>query len=757
MRTTLLATCARILPAAGALACAIAAPAALAQTRATPPTTSDAAIAPISEATIAAARARAAKTVKAMQEDEKTTLTHGAMAMPMGPGMSVPEGAVPGAGYVPGIARLGVPALTESDASLGVAWVMGMRKDGATAMPSGLAMASSWNPQLLYEGGAMIGSEARAKGFNVLLAGGANLMRDPRGGRTFEYLAEDPLLTGDLVGAAIAGVQSNHIISTIKHFALNGQETGRKFADSRIGDAAARESDLLAFQIGIEKGHPLSVMCAYNKVEGAKACGNTYLLDTVLKRDWGYPGFVMSDWGAVDALDYAINGLDQQSGDQLDAKVFFGAPLAEAAKSDPRYKARLDDMNARVLTAIYAAGIDQHPATPGGAIDFDAHAKVAEETARQGIVLLRNAGNALPLARRAQRIALIGGYASKGVLSGGGSSQVQGESGPAVSIPLGLEGPFADFFAKAYHASSPLKAMRALAPQATITWAPGDDIGAAVAAAGRADVVVVFATKWSSEGFDQADLSLPDGQDAMIAAVAKANPKTIVVLETGNPVTMPWLESTAAVLEAWYPGARGGEAIASVLFGETNPSGHLPITFPRSVDQLPRPVLDGYASLEPDFAGAPPTPDAKLPVDYAIEGSDVGYRWFARKNESALFPFGYGLSYTTFAASGLSSDGTSARFTLTNTGSRAGADVGQVYLVSRAGKPIRRLVGYARLDLAPGASQTATVPIDPRLLADWNGSGWTMPAGDYVFALGSDAEHIGESVSVRLKTKTWKD
>ena len=266
-----------------------------------------------------AADARAAATVRQMTADEKVVLTHGIMPLPLGgPTPPIPADAIAGAGYIAGIERLGVPALKETDASLGVSYVMGIRKDGATALPSGVAQAASWNPELMYRGGAMIGSEARAKGFNVLLAGGVNLMRDPRNGRTFEYLAEDPLLSGMLVGAAIRGIQSNNIISTIKHFALNGQETGRKYVDVKISEGAARESDLLAFQIGIEQGQPGSVMCAYNRVHGEQACANDWLLNKVLKQSWGYKGFVMSDWGAVPNLEAALKGLDQQSGEQLD-------------------------------------------------------------------------------------------------------------------------------------------------------------------------------------------------------------------------------------------------------------------------------------------------------------------------------------------------------------------------------------------------------------------------------------------------------
>jgi beta-glucosidase len=703
------------------------------------------------------AEARAEQTLRAMQPNEKTILTLGIMPLALMPSWpAVPAEALPGAGYIPGIARLGIPALKETDASLGVAQSANTDKAGTTALPSGVAMAATWNPELLRRGGAMIGAEARAKGFNVLLAGGANLTRDPRNGRTFEYLSEDPLLTGTLVGASISGVQSNRIISTIKHLALNGQETGRKFADVQIGEAAARESDLLAFQIGIELGNPGSVMCGYNRVKGQQACASNWLLSDVLKRDWGYKGFVMSDWGAVPSLDAAVRGLDQQSGSQLDPAAFFGAPLAAKAKADKRYALRLDDMNRRILWAIYANGVDA-PAAPPTKIDHAAGARVAQEVAEQAIVLLRNTRNVLPLAKTAKRILILGGYANVGVPSGGGSSQVQGPGDPVVSVPGAGTGPLAGFTTQSYHGSSPMAAIQSRVPGATVTYRDGSYISEALTQAARADVTIIFATKWAGEGQDQPDLTLPHGQDALIAAVAAANPNTIVVLETGNPVEMPWLDKTAAVLEAWYPGARGGEAIASVLFGETNPSGRLPITFPQSVSQLPRPTLDGFATLEPDFLGNPPKPDSQLPVNYDLEGSDVGYRWFARTGAKPLFPFGFGLSYTQFAASGLTTDGATARFTLTNTGARAGATVGQLYLVSRNGQPKRRLVGFDRVELAPGASQTVSVKIDPRLLADWSKGGWSIAAGDYGFALGDDAERLGAVVTARVPARRWTD
>ena len=700
---------------------------------------------------------RAERVVEAMQPEERTILTHGVMALKLFPGApDLPEEAVPGAGYISGIPRLWVPSLRETDASLGVAWAAGARRDKATALPSGMAMGATWNPDLIERGGAMIGGEAHAKGFNVLLAGGINLIRDPRNGRTFEYLSEDPLLSGALGAAAVNGIQSQHVISTVKHFALNPQETGRHFMSVTIGDAAARESDLLAFQIAIERSQPGAVMCAYNKVNGVQACGSDYLLNQVLKRDWGYRGWVMSDWGAVHSLEDALRGLDQQSGEQLDERVYFGDLLAQEAASDPAYAARLEDMNRRILRSMFAVGVDKHPAQPAE-IDFAANAKVARETAAQGIVLLRNKDGALPLAASARSIAVIGGYADTGVLSGGGSSQVLGE-GPAATIPIGGSGAFSAFIAQNFQNSVPVEAIRARAPNATVRYRTGRYLTDAVDIAREADVAIVFATQWMTEGLDVPDLALPDGQDALIAAVAAANPNTIVVLETGGPVVMPWLDQTTAVLQAWYPGGEGADAIAAVLFGEVNPSGHLPVTFPASTEQLPRKRIDGSLTVEPNFLGKG-EPGQTLDADHDIDGSDVGYRWFARTGAEPLFPFGFGLSYTRFEheAIRLGRGGLSASVTVRNTGERAGADVAQVYLVEAPGGPVRRLAGFARVELAPGESKTVTIPLEPRIVAEWADGGWRRAAGEYRFALGHSATELGPVVSHRFAEKRWTD
>ena len=697
--------------------------------------------------------ARAAAVERRMTDAERVTITHGILAIPFGD-TKVPEGVPLGAGYVAGIPRLAVPALTETDASLGVAYVGGLRKDGATALPSGLAMGATWDPALLRRGGETIAGEAHAKGFNVLLAGGINLVRDPRGGRNFEYLGEDPLHSGLLGGAAVAGIQSRHVIATVKHFAINAVETGRQFHNAIIGTPALRMSDLLAFEIAIERGTPGAVMCAYNRVNGASACGNDALLNGTLKRDWGYKGFVMSDWGAVHGLDFALKGLDQQSGEQLDDKVYFADALSAAARGDARYRTRLADMNRRILRSMFAVGVDTHPPAIAP-IDFAANARVAQQVAEQGIVLLRNRG-VLPLAATARRIAVIGGYADSGVLSGGGSSQVQGVGGPAIAIPT-IDGPFAALLAQSYQRSAPLAAIRARAPKADVVFRNGRYIADAVTAAKQADVAIVFATQWMTEGLDAPDLSLPDGQDALIAAVAKANPNTIVVLETGSQVLMPWLDDTAAVLEAWYPGARGGEAIAAILFGDVNPSGRLPVTFPASVDQLPRPKLPGSDTIEPDFMGKG-KPGQTLDIDYGIEGADVGYRWFANRHAAPLFPFGFGLSYTTFAHGPLTivpGPTPVARFTVTNTGKRDGAEVGQVYLVGTPGGATTRLAGFAKVQLKPGERRMVEVPIDPRILADWQDGKWTMAAGTYRLALGTSATQLETATGVALPMRRW--
>ncbi|MBP2512308.1 beta-glucosidase [Sphingomonas sp. PvP018] len=718
------------------------------------------------------ARRRAEAIVARMTIDEKIKLAHG-LFPPMAAGKTT-DTLIPSAGHIDGIARLGVPLVRESDASLGVANQVEQRKgDVATALPSGLATAASFDPEIARAGGAMIGAEARAKRFNVLLAGGVNLTRDPWNGRNFEYLGEDPLLAGSMAGAHIAGVQSNHIVSTVKHLALNAQETGRMVVDARIGEADLRMSDLLAFQIAIERGKPGSVMCAYNKVNGDWACENKHLMTDVLKRDWGYRGWVMSDWGAVHSTAKAANaGLDQQSGQELDKAIYFGAPLKAAVADGSVSRARLDDMIVRYLTGLIETGAYDTPMPAAEApIPYARHATVAQDAAESGIVLLKNDRDMLPIARTAKRIVLIGGRADVGVLSGGGSSQVRSVGGAPIEIPL-TSGAAMSFARYTYHASSPLRAIAAALPGAVVTFVDGKDTDAAARAARDADMAIVFATQWTTEAQDVATLSLPDNQDALIAAVAKAQPRTVAVLETGGPVLMPWIDAVPAVLQAWYPGQRGGEAIANILTRRVSPSGRLPITFPAAATQAPRPApvgLDRLTSVEAQAAANPANAAAiqleSFPVDY-VEGADVGYRWYEKQHQRPLFAFGHGLSFTSFAYRNPVVTGgrrLSVTFDVVNTGRRAGADVPQIYVAQAAADGAgtatpMRLAGFTRLTLKPGESRRVTLTAEPRVVAQYDTAlpGWRIAGGRYRVALAHDAADRSQLLTTTLEPMMMK-
>jgi len=692
---------------------------------------------------------RAQLAVKAMTQEEKLRWVMSYFGNDFGKGKKIPEALVQSAGYVPGTPRLGLPALFETDAGLGVASQAGPDVRERTSLPSGLMTASSWDPKVAYAGGAMIGSEARASGFNVMLAGGVNLMREPRNGRNFEYAGEDPLLAGSMVGNAIKGIESNNIISTLKHYALNDQETGRNELDARIDKAAFRMSDLLAMQLAFEQSDAGSVMCSYNRVNGPYACEHDYLLNGVLKRDWGFKGFVMSDWGATHStVAAANNGLDQQSGHEFDKSPYFGGALLEAVKTGAVPQARLDDMVTRILRTMFAKGVVDNPVKEGGAIDVAKNGAVSRATAEEGMVLLKNDNRTLPLAKTVRTIAVIGGHADAGVLAGGGSSLVYPRGGNAVKglLPATWPGPVM------YHNSSPLRAIRAQAPDAKVVFDDGTDPARAARVASQADVALVFATQWVGEALDATSLSLPDRQDDLIAQVAGANARTVVVLENGGPVAMPWLAKVPAVLEAWYPGTSGGEAIANVLFGNVNPSGHLPATFPASEQQLPRPRLDGD----------PKQPEMQFAVDYT-EGAAVGYKWFDLKGHKPLFAFGHGLSYTSFSYSGLSSqmkDGRlHVRFKVTNTGSVAGKDVPQVYVapVGTKWEAPKRLGGWDKVALQPGESKEVEVTVEPRLLAMFDEASrtWHIAKGKVKVMLAEDAAATpAGSVTVDLPAAT---
>ena len=714
---------------------------------------------------------RARLVVAEMTDDEKFSWLSGPMAIPMPGGPDLPVGAVGSAAFYPAIERLGIPAMQQSDASLGVSNLGGVRAgDDATALPSSLLLGASFDVETARETGAMVGRQARAKGFSVQLAGGANLVREATGGRDFEYVSEDPLLTGLIAGASVAGIQSQRIVSTMKHFAVNAQETGRVMADSVIEEAALRESDLLAFQIGIEQGEPGAIMPGYNLVNGRYATENAHLISDVLKGEWGFAGWVMADWGATHStVDAVTAGLDVQSGANLDPEHFFGQPLRDAV-ADGRVSAdRIDDMVVRQLRSLFAVGAVDDPATPRGAIDFSGDALVAQRAAERGLVLLRNepvagdggtAAPVLPLPRGLDRVLVVGPHADEGVLSGGGSSSVT----PLGSIVLegtdvmGMQTP------KVYQPSSPLRAVRSESGAARVDFLPGDDVEAAVAAARIADAVVLVVDEWRSEGLDATGLGLPDGQEELVAALAAANPRTVVVVESGGPVALPWADQVPAVVAAFYPGSGGGPAIAGLLFGRVVPSGHLPVTFPRSVDQLPRPE-----QVDPATTTSNPGEERRgeiFSVSYDVEGSDVGYRWFEREGHEPGFPFGHGLSYTTFAWSDLvvrvEPDGRlRVDVTVENTGDRAGAAVPQVYASRGGGEGagadpadfVSRLVAFDRVELEAGERRVVSMWPDPRLLARWDveAGSFAIAGGRYDLRVAADSvDRSGPSETVEL-------
>ena len=687
--------------------------------------------------------------VKAMTLDEKITLVHGIGWGPLRAGDPVPADNNGGAGQVLGIPRLGIPSIQQADSAVGVR-MAAPESRYATLLPSVLGAASSWDPDAAFLYGDVIGRELRAQGYNQSIGGGTNVARDPRNGRLFEYPGEDPVLAGTTVGNLIRGVQSNNIMGDIKHYAFNNQETGRTVVDVKLDRAAAHESDLLAFEIGIRIGHPASVMCSYNKFEGDWTCQTPWLLTHVLKDQWKFPGFVVSDWEATHSTVKAANaGLDMQ----MPGEEHFGAPLKKAVQGGEVKQERLDDMCQRILRSLFATGAYDHPSMPRHVVDPFKGKEDAQHIAEESIVLLKNDKGLLPLAPSVKSIAVIGAHADKGVMSGGGSAQVDAPGGDPVHPGEGTQ-----WGHEVYFPSAPLKYIRQHAPGAKVDFNEGTDPATAAAFAKGYDVAIVFADQYMSEGSDSPTLALPHGQDELIAAVARANPRTAVVLVTGNPVSMPWVASTPAVMEAWYPGIAGGEAIADLLFGTVDPSGKLPITFARTEEDLPH----------PDIFGLPRTAAAKnehwteqireksFPADYT-EGARFGYKWFDSEHKEPLFAFGHGLSYTSYAYSGLKVDAAAKTATVTvkNTGKRAGTEIVELYaqLPSASGEQFRRLVAWQRVPLAAGEAKPVTLTMEPLALQVWDkdADAWKLLPGEYTVSAGGSSRSLPLKAAMQVQ------
>ena len=698
---------------------------------------------------------RADLVLKEMTLDEKVALLHG-VGMPTDDPVT-PENAPSnrGVGYAVGVPRLGIPGIDMSDAAYGVR-SSGTNGRYSTALPSNVAAAASWDPDAAYEYGALIGRELRAQGFNMSLGGGVDITREPRNGRTFEYLGEDPVLAGKLVAKLIEGTQSQHVIGDIKHYAFNDQESGRNSVNITVGKRAARESDLLAFEIGVSEGHPAAVMCSYNRVNGDFACENQYLLNDLLKKDWKFPGFVLSDWGGTHSTEKAsAAGLDNEQ----PGRFSFGDRYKAAVEAGKIPKTELDDHVHRILRSMFTAGVIDFP-RQRFVVDPFAGFETARKIEEGGIVLLKNSKAALPLdSTKLHTIVVIGSHSDVGMISGGGSAQVDPIGGNAIAAP----GQGATrWLQEVWFPTSPMKAIQARAPKATVKYDPGTDPAAAAAVAKGADVAIVFAYQWESEGMDLKSLSLPHDQDELIAKVAAANPHTIVVLETGSPVTMPWVDAPAAILEAWYGGSDGANAVGNVLFGTVNPSGKLPNTFPRSEADLPHPTITQPPPESAHFSG-PASPEmraAGLPPFQVVydEGVKVGYKWYDAEKKPVLFPFGYGLSYTSYKYSELkvtSEDKVKVTFTVADTGARAGAEIAEVYasLPAAAQEPPKRLIGWSKVNLEPGEKRTVALEIDPKFLSifDEQKDGWTRLSGDYTIMVGGSSQDLPLKATINLK------
>jgi beta-glucosidase len=719
------------------------------QMPATPPTThyawSDTALSP---------DARADLVLKEMSLDEKISILHGQRGAFGPPGASqAPSASNGGAGFSISIPRLGIPAIQMADSAYGVTRGAFMGRY-STALPNNLAAASAWDPQMAFEYGALIGRELRNQGYNMTLGGGVNLPREPRNGRTFEYQGEDPLLAGTLVGYVEKGIQSERVIGDLKHYAVNDQESGRNAVNANIDRRSMRETDLRAFEIALGISDAGGVMCSYNRVNGDYACENSYLLTDVLRKDFHFRGFVVSDWGGTHSTAKASRaGLDQEQ----PGESFYGDALKRAVESGEVSQEELNEHVHRILRTIFAIGLFDHPVVKD-VPDLEAGLALAQSIAEKSIVLLKNENEVLPLGQAVHSVVVIGGHADSGVLTGGGSAQVNPPGGSAVPPPTTGTGPMAGFTRQAWLRDSPVRALAEKLPAGKVTYVSGDDLAEASAAAKGADIAIVFAYQWESEGMDLKSLDLSADQNRLIETIAAANPKTIVVLETGSPATMPWVDKVAGVVEVWYPGIRGAEALADILTGRVNPSGKLAITFPRSDADLPHPTLvmpppesqphrppagDISAFMAQMAKGLPPF------QTYYDERLEVGYKWYDANKKEVLFPFGFGLSYTNYTYSGLKiipGEKTIVSFAVKNSGERAGTEIAQVYasLPDAAGEPPKRLVGWTRIELAPGESKQVSVPVDRDRLTvyDEESDSWKLVPGPYVIRVGTSSQSL---------------
>ena len=661
-----------------------------------------------------------------------------------------------------GVERLGIPELTMSDGPHGVrpehgrGWdLLNDGTDSSTYLPTGVTLAATWNPELGYAFGGVLGSEANKRGKDVILGPGINIMRTPLNGRNFEYQSEDPYLISKMAVGYIKGVQDQGVAACVKHFIANNQEIRRSSINVAVGERAFREIYLPGFKAAVEEAQVMTLMGAYNQFRGEFATHNALLINDILKGEWGFEGMVISDWGAVHDTKQALqNGTDLEMGTDLSqmpnidyGKFFLGDTVVQMVKSGDIAEALIDDKVKRILRVMYATHMFDK--RQEGSINTEAHHKTAQKVAEEGIVLLKNDDQLLPLSKEVKKVAVIGGNADAKQSLGGGSSQVR----PPYEI-------------------TPLAGIKSLlGADVEISYVPGFEvikpesansemIAEAVAAAKEADYVVYVGgwnhgynySEWGQgfydmEGVDKPSMKLPFFQDELISAVIDANPMTVVVLMGGGPVDMSqWIDNAPAIVQAWYPGMEGGKALAKILYGEVNPSGKLPVTFPKQLEDSPAHALGEYPG---DTANV-----------FYNEGIFVGYRYNDTYKVEPQFAFGHGLSYTTFTFSDLKltkeGEKVTGTFTLQNRGDMDGAEVAQIYVHDKESslkRPVKELKAFEKVFLNKGESKeiSFTLEEDAFKYYDDTKNGWILEPGDFEIMVGNASDNITLSGAVTFE------
>ena len=699
---------------------------------------------------------RIEKLIKKMTLEEKVGLLHGNSKF-----------------YVAGVERLGIPEWSLSDGPHGVRaeinrhdWAYaGWTNDSASYFPTGTAFAAAWNPELAYRRGEVLGEEARWRKKDVLLGPGVNIIRSPLCGRNFEYMSEDPYMNSVLAVAYIKGLQSRDVACSVKHFAVNNQETNRTTVDVECSERALREIYLPAFKAAVQEGGALTVMAAYNKFRGEFCAENNYLVRKILRNEWGFDGVYVTDWGAAHSTVPSMEaGLDLEMGTLIDKYEdwYYANPLIEAVKSGKIPMSLVDEKVGDVLRVMIKTNVlDPKKRFGPGSMNTKEHQQATYDAAAEAIVLLKNQNNLLPLDFSSiKSLAVIGDNATRKHSNGGLSSEI-----------------------KAVYEVTPLEALRAKwGDKVDIRFAQGYEklstfvegsnngqssgtfssktqesdalLKEAVEVARTSDVALLVCGlnhDYDTESFDRLNMDIPYGQVELIQEVVKANPRTIVVMIAGSPLNMAAVDiCSPAIVWAWFNGMEGGNALVDVLSGKVNPSGKMPFTTPVSLDQSPAHALGNF-------------PGRDLKVNYE-EDILVGYRWFDTKGLPVVYPFGYGLSYTTFNYSNLNTDKKTydqadtiqATFTLTNTGDRVGAEVAQLYVsdpVCSVMRPVKELKGFKKVFLKPGESRRITLDIPVSSLAFYSEaqSQFVVEPGEFILQLGASASDIKQRISVEVK------